>query len=215
MLNKFTCIEGCSDCCINREYFPSKEFGKIGVLLLPDEKKKVQRLADIKTVKIRILPRIGMGINDNGQSPKTILLYQLMGREENGNRCPFLESDSSERSPHGGARCTIYNERPAACKAYPLVSIDPVLSTLDSKCSYCVSNDRNRVSNLGLTNEINALNEIKDFTSVGDDDQLWRYATNVGDPSDGKMLPEGWIQIKDKTKDSRNGSSKNQRSCSG
>ena len=198
MLKKFKCVEGCSDCCINREYFPSKEFGKIGVLLLPKEKIKIEQLAEEKKVNVKILPRIGVGkdMGGKGASPESTVVYQLMGRERDGNICPFLETEGSERSPHGGTRCTIYEERPAACKAYPLVSIDPTVSTLDSKCSYCVSSNENKVCNLGLSNEIKALNEIMVSTRVDEDTQLWRYATNVGDPSDEKMLlPEGWIKV--------------------
>lgn len=195
MLKKFKCVEGCSDCCINREYFPSKEFGKIGVLLLPKEKKKIEHLAETKKVNIKILPRIGVGMTDNEEGPESILIYQLMGRERDGNICPFLETDGSERSPHGGARCTIYDERPAACKAYPLVNIDPTISTLDSKCSYCVSTNENKVCNLGLVNEIEALNEIMVSTSGDEGTHLWRYATNVGDRCDERLLlPEGWIK---------------------
>ena len=196
MLKKFKCVEGCSDCCINREYFPSKEFGKIGVLLLPNEKKKIEQLAEEKKVIVKILPRIGVGMGDKGAGPESILVYQLMGKERDGNTCPFLETDGSERSPHGGMRCTIYDERPAACNAYPLASIDPTVSSLDSKCSYCVSSKGNKVCNLGLNNEIKALNEIMISTRVDEGTQLWRYATNVGDPSDEKrLLPEGWIKV--------------------
>jgi hypothetical protein len=48
---------------------------------------------------------------------------------------------------------------------------------------------------LGLSNEIKALREIMISTCVGEGTQLWRYATNVGDSSDEKMLPEGWIKV--------------------
>jgi uncharacterized protein len=197
LLKKFKCVEGCSDCCINREYFPSKEFGKIGVLLLPEEKKMIEQQAERLGISIKILPRIGLGMGDDGASPESVLVYQLMGRKRDGNVCPFLDTDGSERSPHGGSRCTIYDERPAACKAYPLVSIDPTISTLDSKCSYCVSTNENKVCNLGLSNEIMALNEIMVSTRAIEGTQLWRYATNVGDPSDGKMLQEGWIKVQE------------------
>ena len=196
MLKEFRCVEGCSDCCINREYFPSKAFGKIGVLLLPKEKEMIEQLAETRGIKIKILPRIGVGgASDHGASPESILVYQLMGRERDGNVCPFLETNGSERSPHGGTRCTIYDQRPAACKAYPLVSIDPIISTLDSKCSYCVSTKENMVCNLGLSTEMKALNEIMLSTRTDEGTQVWRYATNVGDPSDGKMLPQGWIKV--------------------
>ncbi len=157
----------------------------------------IEQQAERLGISIKILPRIGVGMGDDGASPESVLVYQLMGRERTGNVCPFLDTDGSERSPHGGSRCTIYDERPAACKAYPLVSIDPTVSTLDSKCSYCVSTNGNRVCNLGLSNEIKALNEIMDSTCAIEGTQLWRYATNVGDPSDGKMLQEGWIKVQE------------------
>lgn len=51
------------------------------------------------------------------------------------------------------------------------------------------------VCNLGLSNEIKALSEIMTSTCVEEGTQLWRYATNVGDSNDGKMLPEGWIKV--------------------
>jgi hypothetical protein len=105
-----------------------------------------------------------------------------------------LSGTDGQGDPSCGARC-IYDERPAACRAYPLVSIDPTISTLDSKCSYCVSTKDNMVCNLGLSNEIKALSEIMISTCVDEGTQLWRYATNVGDSSDGKMLPEGWIKV--------------------
>ena len=38
----FTCINDCSQCCIEREYYPSKRFGKVGVLILPEEKDKIE-----------------------------------------------------------------------------------------------------------------------------------------------------------------------------
>ena len=45
---KFQCVDECAQCCIEREYFPSKEFGKIGVLILPEEKEKLEKLAEKK-----------------------------------------------------------------------------------------------------------------------------------------------------------------------
>jgi hypothetical protein len=39
---EFRCIQDCSQCCIEREYYPEKKFGKIGVLILPEEKEKME-----------------------------------------------------------------------------------------------------------------------------------------------------------------------------
>ena len=44
-MKKFSCVQGCSDCCIYREYYPAVEYGKIGVLLLPEEKTAIEELA--------------------------------------------------------------------------------------------------------------------------------------------------------------------------
>ena len=43
MLREFHCVQDCSDCCMYRQYYPSVDYGKIGVLLLPEEKKRVQK----------------------------------------------------------------------------------------------------------------------------------------------------------------------------
>ena len=45
---EFRCIEECSQCCIEREYYPTKQFGKIGVLILPEEKKRDWKISWIK-----------------------------------------------------------------------------------------------------------------------------------------------------------------------
>ncbi|MBD0299310.1 MAG: YkgJ family cysteine cluster protein, partial [Nitrososphaera sp.] len=56
MKKKFSCVQGCSDCCIYREYYPSVEYGKIGVLVLPEEKAAIERVAKNKGIRVRIIP---------------------------------------------------------------------------------------------------------------------------------------------------------------
>lgn len=129
----FSCTEGCSKCCIEREYYPSTRFGKIGVLVLPEEKEKIESLARDLAIEIMILPRIG--ISEKSDKPENILAYQLMGQEANGNTCPFLDTKSAKRSPHGGYECRIYNDRPLACRAYPVIESSP--PSLDPKCKFC------------------------------------------------------------------------------
>jgi len=116
----FKCVQDCSKCCIEREYYPTKKFGKVGVLILPDEKEKIESLAKNLHLDIVILPRIGVSY-EKSNGPAKILAYQLMGRESNGNTCPFLDTESEERSPHGGYKCRIYESRPLACRAYPVI----------------------------------------------------------------------------------------------
>ena len=183
---EFRCIDECSQCCIEREYYPSKKFGKIGVLILPEEKERIENLAIKNNLEIKILPRIGISENEN-TFPTKILAYQLMGVEKNGNTCPFLDTDSGEKSPHGGFPCKIYNERPLACTAYPLIESEPI--TLDQKCKFCKEHSN---ANGTLNAETEALLKIKE-KMIPDLQVIWRYATNVGEIDDQEILESGWI----------------------
>ena len=183
---EFRCIDECSQCCIEREYYPSKKFGKIGVLILPEEKERIENLAIKNNLEIKILPRIGISENEN-TFPTKILAYQLMGAEKNGNTCPFLDTDSGDKSPHGGFPCKIYNERPLACTAYPLIESEPII--LDQKCKFCKEHDN---ANGNLNAETEALLKIKE-KMIPDLQVIWRYATNIGETDDQEILESGWI----------------------
>ena len=184
----FSCVENCSKCCIEREYYPSKKFGKIGVMILPDEKQKIELLAEQHGIKITILPRIGISKEKNVK-PEQVLAYQLMGREPNGNTCPFLDTENNERSPHGGYKCKIYKDRPLACKAFPLIESHPVL--LDQKCKFC-ENCKNPTGN--LNSELEALAKIKSKMKTNAQ-YLWRYATGLGDKEDKDVIETGWFLV--------------------
>ena len=184
----FSCIEDCSKCCIEREYYPTKKFGKVGVLILPDEKKKIELLAEKNGIKITILPRIGIS-DTTSDGPDTILAYQMMGREQNGNTCPFLDIESSKRSPHGGYTCKIYDSRPLACRAYPVIESAPL--TLDSKCKFCESCD---TPTGNVDSELESLIKIKDKMKT-DASYIWRYATGVGELQDKDMIENGWFLV--------------------
>jgi len=183
---EFRCIQDCSQCCIEREYYPTKKFGKIGVLILPEEKEKIEQLAKINGLEITILPRIGIS-EKKDSSPTKILAYQLMGIEQNGNTCPFLDTETLARSPHGGFPCKIYNNRPLACMTYPLIESDPI--TLDQKCKFCKEHG-SADQNLNL--EIESLLKIK-TKMITNATFIWRFATGVGDEADKNQIKTGWI----------------------
>ena len=189
---EFNCIEDCSQCCIEREYYPSKKFGKIGVLILLEEKNRIEKLSKDHKLKINILPRIGISNNEN-EEPK-ILAYQMMGIENDGNTCPFLDTETKERSPHGGLLCKIYENRPLACKAYPLSQNNPI--ELDQKCKFC---QECGTADKNLDAEKEALLVIKERMKT-DANHVWRYATGIGNE-------------KDKNKSSTNRSIYNHSSC--
>jgi len=189
MKKKFSCVQGCSDCCIFREYYPSVEYGKIGVLVLPEEKASIERLAKNLGTRVRIIPRLAVGKN----SPERIIAYQMMGKNEDGDLCPFLEIESKERSPHGGFKCKIYSDRPLACRAYPVVDVVDKTAKFDPHCQFCKKFSTSKASSEGLQREIEALAKIRANVTTNDDDDIsiWRYATATG-KSNG-LLPEGWI----------------------
>lgn len=184
---EFNCIQDCSECCIKRQYYPSKRFGKIGVLILPDEKNRIEQLAKELGVQVLILPRIGVSDNDQ-DAPSRVIAYQMMGKESNGDTCPFLDTESDQRSAHGGYMCKIYDKRPLACSAYPLIGTDPV--TLDQKCKFCQECGQ---ADKNLDSEMESLIKIKSKMSTGAE-KIWRYATGIGEPADMAGAKAGWVQ---------------------
>ena len=182
---EFKCVTDCSQCCIEREYYPTKKFGKIGVLILPEEKEKIEQLAKIHKLKIEIVPRIGT--SNEKLIPTKILAYQLMGKEQNGNTCPFLDTETKNRSPHGGFSCKIYSQRPLACMTYPLIELFP--PTLDQKCKFCKEHGS---ANQNLNSEIESLVKIKTKMTT-DAPIIWRFATGVGEESDKNQIEVGWM----------------------
>src|SRR5262245_5953943 len=183
---KFSCVQGCSDCCIHREHYPSVEYGKIGVLLLPEEKEAIENLATKLKVRVRIIPRLAVG----KEFSKEVIAYQMMGKNRDGDLCPFLDIEGDKRAPHGGQKCRIYAERPLACRAYPVI-VSGKVATLDDHCQFCKNFSTNNAVNNGLQKEIEALAKIKSRVTAKSR-HVWRYATATGEPGD-ILLPEGWI----------------------
>ena len=182
----FQCVENCSKCCIEREYYPTIKFGKVGVLILPPEKERIESTAKNLGIKISILPRIGISY-EKSDKPSEIIAYQLMGKEPNGNTCPFLDTENQERAPHGGYECKIYENRPLACRAYPLIESSPVI--LDSKCKFCESCGTTAEN---MNQEVEALIKIKSKMTT-EAPYVCRYATGVGEISDADKMKVGWF----------------------
>ena len=183
---EFKCIDECAQCCIEREYFPGKKFGKIGVLILPEEKEKIETIANEKGIDVLILPRIGISNQKNIESIE-VLAFQMMGIENNGNTCPFLDTHAVKKSPHGGYPCRIYENRPLACQTYPLIESQPI--TLDEKCKFC---KEHKTADENLNSEIESLLKIKTKMTTSAP-FIWRYATGIGEEKDKLQIKEGWI----------------------
>jgi Fe-S-cluster containining protein len=163
-------------------------------LILPEEKSRIEELAWKMGIDVKIIPRLGIGKNGKGNGPKKIIAYQMLGKNSDGNLCPFLGIESSQRSPHGGFKCRIYKQRPFACRAYPVIDNENSKSVLlDRKCLFCRKFSMNADKD-GLQREIEALTKIKAEMYVDKKTEVWRYATAIGDKKDKtKFLPEGWV----------------------
>jgi Fe-S-cluster containining protein len=111
----------------------------------------------------------------------------MMGVEKNGNTCPFLDTNSGKKSPHGGYPCSIYEKRPLACQTYPLIESDPI--TLDQKCKFCKEHNS---ADENLNSEIESLLKIKTQMKTSDP-FVWRYATGIGEEADTSEIQTGWI----------------------
>ncbi len=157
------------------------------MLLLPEEKQKIEFFAKKHSVNTVILPRIG--ISEKNTKPEEILAYQLMGKESNGNTCPFLDTESRERSPHGGYKCMIYHDRPLACRAYPLIESAP--PTLDPKCKFC---ETCTLVDGNIHSELESLAKIKNKMETRAR-YIWRYATGMGELPDKSKIETGWFLV--------------------
>ncbi|MEO9319623.1 MAG: YkgJ family cysteine cluster protein [Nitrososphaera sp.] len=192
----FQCVKGCSDCCIEREYFPTEQFGRIGVLLLPNEKTAIEAEAERLGMTVRIIPRLAVIPGRAGSGEPEILAFQMMGERGDGRLCPFLDTASAERSPHGGYKCRIYKDRPLACRAYPLLSIGQKgtieTAELDEHCAFCKQSGTSRANLAGLERERESLAIIQSTVTAKENDTILRYATATGDEGV-SMLPEGWV----------------------
>ena len=71
--------------------------------------------------------------------------------------------------------------------AYPLIESEPVI--LDQKCKFCKEHGN---TDQNLNSEIESLLKIKE-KMIPDVPLVWRFATNVGESEDQKILKSGWI----------------------
>jgi len=94
----FKCLR-CGRCCKN--LFREIEEGLFGLNVFPDEKELFP--------KKFVSPYIGIGWGTSG--PKYVVSYQL-----NINVCVHLSKDNL---------CKVYDKRPLACQAFPLLSAGP------------------------------------------------------------------------------------------
>ena len=118
----------------------------------------------------------------------------MMGKKNNGDLCPFLEESDSQTSSHIGLKCKIYENRPLACRAYPIFDDNKGSGVrLDGKCQFCKSCSTTAHKE-SLGDEIEALTKIKTTLHTDEAMEVWRYATAIGeDKNRTRFLSEGWV----------------------
>ncbi len=82
----------------------------------------------------------------------------------------------------------IYEKRPLACRAYPVISSDPVM--LDEKCKFCQQHGQTKDN---LHSEMESLIKIKS-SMEGQHAKIWRYATGIGEKEDMQSIETGWVE---------------------
>lgn len=235
---QFRCIQGCNDCCMWRGYQRisgfnagmetkdemvtyDKTLGKEGVVEieaweLPKVIKLIRKMRNRvdengRPIDYKILPARGVSAKGK-EAPEIIISYWLMGRDENGDICPFLSTTTeNQRTVDGALRCLIYEDRPLRCRAYPLreVFVDGKtgikMAWLDVGCQWVIENllegkdwlkkpfplQRVRGIDYGATIRLQSRSGFDVNTTT-----LWAYATGVYGKSD--QPPEvyiGWVKI--------------------
>jgi Fe-S-cluster containining protein len=87
----------------------------MGIFLFPKEAKKLKRLAKIKKLKLTIYPQQGITkSHKKANEPEIIYSYQIANTV-----CPFLIAVTN--------RCSIYEDRPIACRSFPVLTFPPVV----------------------------------------------------------------------------------------
>jgi len=89
--------------------------------------------------------------------------------------------------PHGGFPCKIYQDRPLACKTYPLIESDPIV--FDQKCKFC---KEHKTADENLNSEIEPLLKVKTQMNTSAS-FVWRYATGIGEDEDKSQIKTGWF----------------------
>ncbi|HVP23314.1 MAG TPA: YkgJ family cysteine cluster protein, partial [Conexivisphaerales archaeon] len=233
----FRCVDGCSVCCVIRDYpriyavrdlssgrtvvIDPRSLGKEGMVELEAwEMPKIAKLArklrnrvDEKGNRIsyRFLPAWGLGPK-GAKGPDSVISYWLMGRDEDGEICPFLSTEAeNSRTANGTLRCLIYEERPLQCRAYPVhaVSIDKItgekMVELDQGCQWVMEMEISGESRVAgpFPQELMKEMDYGAFARLQSESRidpransLWVHPTGVFERGEkpGKVF-DGWMEI--------------------
>ena len=141
-----------------------------------------------------------------------IEFYQIMGRTEEGDLCPFLSTlTENVRTKDGGLACLIYKDRPLICRSYPISSLlfsktgenIQKYVRLHSSCDWVSRRIMEGQKQLIEPTPIYMVKRL-DFGAMLriqhgkysnlENTTLWRYATHIGNKEDQhRLMPEGWI----------------------
>jgi Fe-S-cluster containining protein len=235
---QFRCSEGCNDCCILRGYgglegtmtdpgtgatvtLSGADFGKEGAMEietweLPKISKLIRKLKNRvdergRPIQYRLLPARGVSAK-GARAPEVVISYFLMGRDPDGNMCPFLSTaNENKRLPDSTLKCSIYEDRPLQCRAYPVRAIyssrsnSKRLAELDQGCEWVIERlikgdnslsqpfpiDRVRGLDYGSRMRLQRADRFDTSKTT-----LWAYATGTfGRGERPAVVHEGWVDV--------------------
>jgi len=163
-----------------------------------------------KPVEYRVLPARGVGPK-GAAGPEVIISYWLMGRNEDGDTCPFLSTPAeNRRTSDGTLKCLIYDERPLQCRAYPvhMMYTDRIagekMAVLDQGCQWVmeeVMKGEARVEHpfrIDLIKNLDygSLVRLQSGNKFDKDRTLWAHPTGTyGRNEKPDVVLEDWVDI--------------------
>jgi Fe-S-cluster containining protein len=109
-IGKFKCAR-CGLCCAKPiiEEVENKDIYK-KIPIYPEEAELLEELAKENNVPLRMIEDIDACIPDTKNKKIIVTRYTIIIDDEDNNRCPFSI----------GENCSIYDNRPLVCRAYPI-----------------------------------------------------------------------------------------------
>ena len=117
MVEIISCLK-CGKCC--KSLIEEHEGLCQGIFLFPEEAIKLEKIGKQKGIDVKIVPKDGVS-KFGSITPEIIFSFQF-----EDDLCPFFDEKTNS--------CSIYDDRPTTCRAYPIVLCYKYLM-LTSDCS--------------------------------------------------------------------------------
>lgn len=153
----FSCLR-CGSCC--RSLRTREHDYTLGLFLFPKEVEMLNQLGSARSLKLKIFPQQGTTTKKATlvDKPNKIFSYQL-----EDSTCPFLNEETNG--------CSIYDERPVACRAFPILTPSPLGFIPD--CTWVKSNIPTFSSSFPMSPDRNLDDEIRSASRIVNWNRKW------------------------------------------